>query len=77
MGESVILSTPILWVLFGIALVLCLFDKSSRSTRGMLTAASAVIAVIGCAVALILGAGTGEVITVLLAFLLLGMEGWK
>lgn len=77
MGESVILSTPLLWVFFGIALVLCLFDKSSRSTKGMLTAASAVVVVVGCAIALILGAGTGEVITVLLAFLLMGMEGWK
>ena len=77
MGESIILSTPLLWVIFGIALALCLYDKASRATGGLFTAASAVVAVAGCAVALILGAGTGEVISVLLAFLLLGMEGWK
>lgn len=77
MGESVILSTPLLWLLFGIALVLCLFDKSYRDTKGIFTAVSAVLTVIACAVALILGAGTGEVTTVLLVFLLLGLEGWK
>ena len=77
MGESIILSTPLLWLLFGLALVLCLYDKSQRATNGFFTAASAVISVIGCAIALILGAGIGEVVTVLLAFLLLGMEGWK
>ena len=77
MGESVILSTPLLWMLFGIALALCLFDKSSRSTKGILTAASAVVVVAACAIALILGARMEEVITVLLAFLLMGMEGWK
>lgn len=77
MGESIILSTPLLWVIFGIALALCIYDKMTRDTGGMLTAASAVLAVIGCAVALILGAGTGEVIIMLLVFFLLGMEGWK
>ena len=77
MVESVILNTPLLWLVFGIALILALYDRSSRATRGMFTAASAVIAVIGCTVALILGASTGEVITVLLMFLLIGMEGWK
>ena len=77
MDESVILSTPLLWLLFGLALVLCLIDKAQRDSNGMLTAASAVLAVAASAVALILGAGIGEVVTVLLVFLLLGMEGWK
>ena len=77
MGESVILSTPLLWLLFGLALVLCLIDRAQRDSAGMLTAASAVLTVVACAVALILGAGIGEVVTVLLVFLLLGMEGWK
>lgn len=77
MDESIILSTPLLWLLFGIAIALAVYDKRSRATRGIFTAVSAVLAVIACAVALILGAGTGEVITVLLIFLLLGMEGWK
>lgn len=77
MGESVILNNPLLWVLFGIALAMCLFDKNYRATRGAFTVISAAFAVVGCAVALILGAGMGEVITVLLVFLLLGLEGWK
>lgn len=77
MGESVILSTPLLWLLFGIALALCLFDKAYRATKGIFTALSAVVTVVACAVALILGAGSGEVVTVLLVFLLLGLEGWK
>lgn len=77
MSESVILSTPLLWLIFGTALGLCLFDKVYRATRGLFTAASAVVTVIGCAVALILGAGYGEVIIVLLVFFLLEMEGWK
>ena len=77
MGESIILSTPLLWVLFGIALVLNLFDRHYRATKGLFTAVSAVVAMVACAIALILGAGTGEVVTVLLGFLLLGLEGWK
>ena len=77
MGESIILSTPLLWVLLGVALALCLFDRHYQATKGIFTAVSAVLTMIACAVALILGAGTGEVITVLLVFLLLGMEGWK
>ena len=77
MGESIILSTPLLWVLYGLALTLCLFDRSSHSTKGAFTAISAFLSVVASAVALILGAGMGEVITVLLVFLLLGLEGWK
>ena len=77
MGESIILTTPLLWILFGIALLLCLYDKYQRATEGAFTAASAVVTVIACAIALILGAGIGEVVTVLLIFLLLGTEGWK
>lgn len=77
MVESVILSTPLLWVLFGVSLILCLFDRHYQASGGIFTAVSAVLTVAACAVALILGAGTGEVITVLLAFFLLGLEGWK
>lgn len=77
MGESVILNTPLLWLLFGLALVLCLFDKKNRASGGICTAISAVLTVVAGAIALILGAGSGEVVTVLLAFFLLGLEGWK
>ena len=77
MAESVILTTPLLWLLYGIALTLCLYDKSQRATGGIFTAVSAVLTIVACAVSLILGAGMSEVITVLLVFLLLGLEGWK
>ena len=77
MGESVILNTPLLWVLFLLALILCRFDRTQRATRGAFTAISAFLTVVACAIALILGAGMGEVIIVLLIFLLLGLEGWK
>lgn len=77
MGESVILNTPILLLLFGIGLGLCLFHKFCRGKKGWFTLASAVVVVASCTYALILGAGTGEVVTVLLLFLLLGLEGWE
>ena len=77
MVESVILSTPLLWLLFGLALAMCLFDKATQSSNGMLTAGSAVVTVVASAVALILGASTGEVITAMLMFFLFVSEGWK
>lgn len=77
MGQSVILTTPLLWLLLGIGLALCLFDRYYKATRGVFTLLGTVFAVVGCAVALILDAGMGEVVTVLLVFLLLELEGWK
>lgn len=77
MSDSVILNTPILLALLGAALGLCLFDRFYRATRGWFTLASAAAAVLSCAYALILGAGMGEVVTVLLVFLCLNLEGWK
>lgn len=77
MGESTILNTPVLLLLFGIALGLCLFDKAYRNTKGWFTLASAVLAVGTTAYALLLGAGMEEAATVLLLFLCLTLEGWK
>lgn len=74
---SVLLETPVLWILFGAALGLCLFDRAYRGTRGIFTVLSALLAVIGCAYALLLGAGAAEIAVILLAFLLLNLEGWK
>ena len=73
---SVLLETPVLWILFGAALGLCLFDRAYRGTRGIFTVLSALLAIIGCAYALLLGAGAAEIV-ILLAFLLLNLEGWK
>lgn len=74
---SVLLETPVLWILFGAALGLCLFDRAYRGTRGIFTVLSALLAIIGCAYALLLGAGAAEITVILLAFLLLNLEGWK
>lgn len=76
MAESTILNSPVL-LLFGAALLLCLFDRLQKGARGYFSVAAAVLAVGAAAYALILGAGTGEVITVLLLFLCLNLEGWK
>lgn len=77
MGESTILNTPILLLFFGIALGLCLFDRVYRNTRGWFTLCSAALAVGTAAYALILGAGMGETVTVLLLFLRMNLGGWK
>ena len=74
---SVLLETPVLWILFGAALGLNLFDWAYRGTRGIFTVLSALLAIIGCAYALLLGAGAAEIAVILLAFLLLNLEGWK
>lgn len=76
MAESIILNSPVLLLLFGAALFLCLFDKQRRATRGWFSVISAILAVGSAVYALILGAGTGEVLTVLLLFLCLNLEGW-
>ena len=77
MDESVILNTPLLWILYLLALIFCLFDRKNQATKGAFTALSAFLTVVASAVALILGADMVEVIIVLLSFLLLGLEGWK
>ena len=77
MAESTILNSPVLLLLFSAALFLCLFDRMRKATRGWFTIVSAFLAVAAAAWALILGAGTGEVLTVMLLFLCLYLEGWK
>lgn len=77
MGEIAILNHPALLLLFGIAFALCLFDKLQKSTHGLFSLLSAFLAVGSCAYALLLGVGVGEIMTVLLLFLLLNLEGWK
>ena len=76
MADSVILNTPVLLLLFSAAIFLCLFDKLRKATNGWFSVISAFLAVGSAAWALILGAGTGEVLTVLLLFLCVHLEGW-
>lgn len=77
MVKSVILNSPVLVLLFGAALGLCIFDKLKKGTKGWFSIASAFLAVGTAAYGLILGTGTGETLTVLLLFLCLNLEGWK
>lgn len=77
MDDGTILNTPILLLLFGAALGLRLFDRVYRNTGGWFTLLSAFLAVGTASYAMILGAGMGEIITVLLLFLCLSLEGWK
>lgn len=77
MADSVILNTPLLLLFFGSGLGLNLLDRHFRASRGRLTLISAVVVVVSCTYALLLGAGIEETVTVLLAFLCLNLEGWK
>ena len=76
MADSVILNSPVLLLLFSAALGLCMFDRLRRATRGWFSVLSAILAVGSAAYALILGAGTGEVLTVLLLQLRGGSCSW-
>lgn len=77
MGESIILSTPLLWLLYGGAIGLCLFDRHYRSSRGWITIAACAMGIFAMAITLLLGAGMEEVLTMALVLLLLELEGWK
>lgn len=77
MGESVILNTPVLLLIFGAALGLNLFDRHYRASKGWMTILSGFLAIGGGGYSILLGAGMGEVITILLGFLCLNLEGWK
>lgn len=72
--ESMILSSPLTLFLYGIALALNLFDRKFRTTKGILTLISCVVAILTTGHALTIGAGLWECATVLLVFLLLNME---
>ena len=72
--DSVILSSPLTLVLYGIALALNLFDRKFRATKGILTLVSCAVTVLTSGYALTIGAGLWECATVLLIFLLLNME---
>lgn len=77
MGESIILSTPLLWLLYGGAVGLCLFDRHYRASRGRLTIASCGLSILTMAITLLMGAGMEETLTMALVLLLLELEGWK
>ena len=74
MEASVILQLPSALLLYGAAIFLRLFDRAYQNTRGVFTLLAAYLAVGVTAYALLMGAGLGEVCTVLMLFLLLNLE---
>ena len=73
MSESVIIHTPLLLILYGLALALNLFDLVKR-TGFLLPVLSAFIAVGASALALLYGASLYETGTVLLIFILINLK---
>ena len=74
MSESIIFNSPILLALYGIALVLVVYDLRNRS-GAILPYLSAAIVVATSAYALILGAGLIETAAVMTAFLIVNLAG--
>ena len=72
MSESVIFNSPILLVLYGIALALVLFNLKNR-TGAVLTYVSAALVVGTSAYAILLGASLWETAIVIVIFLLINV----
>lgn len=70
--ESILFTTPILWIGYAVALFLCVFDLLKK-TSGLFSALSLLITVCTTTYALILGASIGEASFVVLCFLLLNL----
>ena len=71
--ESVIFSSTLLLILYGIALILCIFDLIKHASGYVFPILSAMIFVGATIYALILGAGYDEVGIVVIVFLLLNL----
>ena len=73
MAEFVILRSPAVLLLCGLALFLCLFDRRHRASRGWLSVLSAVLAILGLGLDLLNGAELREAAAIATVFLLLNM----
>ena len=73
MAEFVILRSPAVLVLCGLALFFCLFDRLHRASRGWLSVLSAGLAILGLGLDLLQGADLREAAAIGMAFLLLNM----
>lgn len=71
--ESMILQLPLAMILYGIALMLCLFDRTHKATGGAFTLLSTAVAVVGTVYALLMGTPLTECATMLMVFMLLNM----
>ena len=73
MEDIVILQLPLALALYGIALVLCLFDRKHKETGGVLNLVSTAVTVGATVYAILLGATLAECAVALMVFLLLNM----
>ena len=73
MAEGLILQVPTALVCYGLALFCNLFDRKYHASKGILTYLSAMLAVIGTAIALLRGVSLREAAALLLIFLLLNL----
>lgn len=73
MAEWMILQSPAALLLCGAALLLCLFERKTRSGGGWLSILSAVLAILGVGLDLLGGADLREAAALLTVFLLLNM----
>ena len=73
MTDWVLFQTPVVLLLYGAALACSLFERFTKSTKGVLTLVSAVLAIVATATLLLLGGSLWEAATLLLVFLLLQM----
>ncbi len=73
MNDLVILQLPVALILYGLGLTFCAFDRHYKSTNGVLTVVSTLLAVGGTVYALVMGATMMECAVVLMIFLLLHM----
>ena len=76
MSESVILSSPILIILFGAALAVTLFEKWYRKSA-FLEWTAAILAAGASAASLILGAGLRETAAAIVLLILINLAGLK
>ena len=73
MAEFVILRSPTVLLLCGLALFFCLFDRLHRASRGWLSVLSAVLAILGLGLDLLNGAALREAAAIATVFLLLNL----
>lgn len=76
MSESVILVSPLLIALYGLALVLTLVEKRLR-TGGVLPWAAAILVMVTAGLSLVMGASLRETAAVIVLFIIVNLTGLK
>ena len=74
--ESVILSTPLLLIGFGLALFFCVFSLIHRSSGYVFPVISVLLTLASVIASVIFGAGGEEIVTVLIIFILLNFSAF-